>query len=238
MMPEKTWRTDSVLRLLLGIFATWSAGILLAGALVHFGPAASSTHATLLSMVIVTMAFHGASLFWIKAFLKSENISWPDAFGFNQPAPGRALGWAVLVAVVVLPVAWGLQQLSSQIMVSNHLNPEPQQMVQEIQKGGISTFQQVYLGFITMIAAPVVEEIIFRGIVYPTIKRAGYPKVALWGTSILFSFTHQNTPAFLSLVFFAVILTLLYEETGNLLAPIVAHSCFNATNLIMLLVTK
>ena len=123
-------------------------------------------------------------------------------------------------------------------MTSAQLNPEPQQVVQEIQKGEFSLFQQVYLMLVTIIAAPVVEEILFRGILYPTIKRAGYPKVALWSTSIVFALTHQNAPSFLSLVFFAIILTLLYEETGNLLAPIVAHSCFNTANFVLLMVSK
>ena len=238
MLPEKTWRTDSVLRLLLGVFSTWSVGILLAASLVYFKPPASNGQTMLLSMVIITVAFHGASIFWINSFLKSENISWWEAFGFNQPRRGRAVAWALLAALLVLPVAWGLQQLTSQIMTSNHLNPEPQQVVQEIQKGGFSSFQQIYLALVTLIAAPVVEEMLFRGILYPTIKRAGYPKIALWGTSILFSLTHQNAPAFLSLVFFAMILTLLYEETGNLIAPIVAHSCFNTANFVMLLIAQ
>lgn len=89
-----------------------------------------------------------------------------------------------------------------------------------------------------LVAAPIIEEMLFRGIIYPSIKHAGYPKIALWGTSILFSLTHQNMPAFLSLVFFAMVLTWLYERTGNLLTPILAHSFFNAANFIMLLVAK
>lgn len=238
MLPEKTWKTDSALRLLLAVFGTWSAGVLLAAAVAHFRPDSSKEQSTLLSMVIVTVAFHGASLFWVNSFLKSENLSWRETFGFNQSRPGRAAAWALLAAFLVLPVAWGLQQLSAQLMTSAQLNPEPQQVVQEIQKGEFSLFQQVYLMLVTIIAAPVVEEILFRGILYPTIKRAGYPKVALWSTSIVFALTHQNAPSFLSLVFFAIILTLLYEETGNLLAPIVAHSCFNTANFVLLMVSK
>ena len=43
------------------------------------------------------------------------------------------------------------------------------------------------------------------------------------------------SPALLSLLtFLAVVLTLLYEETNNLAACIVAHSLFNAANFAML----
>jgi membrane protease YdiL (CAAX protease family) len=235
MLPEKTWKTESVLRLLLGVFSSLCVGVLLAGALVKFNPGWSDAKAKLLSMVIITIAFHGAALVWIKFFLKEENILWKDAFGFNAQNQTRAVVLGLISAVLVLPVAWALQQLSAWLMTSTNFHPEPQQVVQEMQKANVSPYQQAYLALVALVAAPIVEEMIFRGILYPTIKQAGFPKCALWGTSILFALTHQNVPAFLPLVFFAMILTLLYEETGNLLAPIVAHSCFNTANFVMLL---
>jgi membrane protease YdiL (CAAX protease family) len=235
MLPEKTWRKESVLRLLLGVFGSLCIGVIAAGSLVKLNPNWSDSTTKLLSMVIITIAFHGAALLWIRNFLKEENISWKNAFGFDAQKRARTIALGLIAAVVVLPVAWGLQRLSAWVMTSTNFHPEPQQVVQEMQKGGVSIFQQIYLGFVALIAAPVVEEMLFRGILYPTIKQAGHRKLALWGTSILFALTHQNIPAFLPLVFFAMILTLLYEETGNLLAPIVAHSCFNTANFVMLL---
>lgn len=238
MLPVKPWKTESVLRLFLGVFGTLSLGVLATGALIHFSPGLSEANSKLLSMVLITLSFHGAALIWVKLFLKGENLSWTDAFGFKTPRLPRALGLAVLAALLVLPVAWGLQQLSAWVMTSTNFQPEPQEVVRELQRGGASPWQNIYLGIVALIAAPVVEEMLFRGILYPTVKQAGYPKVALWGNSILFALTHQNMPAFLPLVFFAIILTMLYEETGNLLTPIVAHSCFNTANFVMLLVAK
>lgn len=234
MLPEKTWKTESVLRLMLGVFSSLCVGVLMVGALTHFGAGWTKEQTKLMSMIIITLAFHGAALIWIKLFLRGENTSWSDAFGFRLPGLPRAIGFALLSGILVLPIAWGLQQLSTLLMEAGNLNPKPQQVVQEMQKGNVSPFQQVYLAFVALIAAPVVEEMLFRGILYPTIKQAGHRKLALWGTSILFALTHQNIPAFLPLVFFAMILTLLYEETGNLLAPIIAHSCFNTANFILL----
>jgi membrane protease YdiL (CAAX protease family) len=235
MLPEKTWKTESVLRLLLGVFSTLCIGILLSASIAQLAAGWPREKVKFLGMIIVTLAFHGAALFWIKSFLKGENCSWRDAFGFNLPNRGRAVVLGIISAILVLPVAWGLQQLTALMMNAINISPEPQQVVQEMQKGDAPPFQQVYLALVALIAAPIVEEMLFRGILYPTIKRAGYPKLALWGTSILFALTHQNAPAFLALVFFAMILTLLYEETGNLLAPIVAHSCFNTANFVMLM---
>ena len=80
------------------------------------------------------------------------------------------------------------------------------------------------------IIAPIVEELLFRGILYPAIKQRGHRSLALWGTAIMFGIVHSNLVTFIPLTIFALILTFLYEETDNLLAPIAAHSMFNATN--------
>jgi len=80
--------------------------------------------------------------------------------------------------------------------------------------------------------APVAEELLFRGILYPAIKQAGFPGVALWGTSLLFAAIHVNLGIFVPLLLLALVLAQLYERTGNLLAPITAHALFNAFNFV------
>jgi len=54
--------------------------------------------------------------------------------------------------------------------------------------------------------------------------------LALWGTAGLFALIHFNLLTFLPLMALALVLTYLYERTNNLLAPIAAHSFFNALN--------
>jgi uncharacterized protein len=91
-----------------------------------------------------------------------------------------------------------------------------------------------YLCFFTVVLAPVAEEFIFRGILYPFVKQLNFPKLALFGTSFLFALIHADKAIFIPLFVLALALTWLYEKTGNLLAPIVAHSLFNAANLVIL----
>jgi len=78
----------------------------------------------------------------------------------------------------------------------------------------------------------------FRGILYPVIKQAGYPRLAWWGTALLFALVHLNLVTFVPLLVLALLLTELYERTGNLLAPITAHLLFNALNFAALLVLQ
>src|SRR5206468_3740315 len=90
------------------------------------------------------------------------------------------------------------------------------------------------LGIATVLIVPPAEELLFRGILYPWIKRTGHPQTALWVTSAAFAAIHMNAPTFVPLLVLALVLTWLYEKTGNLLAPIVAHSCFNGLNFALL----
>jgi membrane protease YdiL (CAAX protease family) len=52
--------------------------------------------------------------------------------------------------------------------------------------------------------------------------------------SALFALIHFDAGTFVPLFIFALALTWLYETTDNLLAPIFAHSLFNAANLAVL----
>ena len=94
------------------------------------------------------------------------------------------------------------------------------------------------LALMAVAVAPVAEETLFRGILYPAIKAAGYPRLALWGTSILFGASHVNLVTFLPLTFLALALTWLYEKTDNLTAPILAHSLFNTANFFQLVIER
>jgi membrane protease YdiL (CAAX protease family) len=95
---------------------------------------------------------------------------------------------------------------------------------------------RLLLGIITIALAPAAEELLFRGILYPFIKRR-WPRMALWGTALLFGAFHMYLPGFVPLALLALILTWLYEKTDNLLAPIAAHSLFNTVNFALLYLT-
>jgi membrane protease YdiL (CAAX protease family) len=143
----------------------------------------------------------------------------------------------LVVGVAVLPIAWFLSYFSALILTWIGLQPEAQATIQVLQME-ISSAHRIYIGISAILLAPVVEELLFRGILYPIIKQRGYPRLALWGTALLFAAIHANLMTFIPLAFFAIILTLLYEATDNLLAPIVSHSLFNAANYFWLISTQ
>jgi len=142
--------------------------------------------------------------------------------------------------LLFLPVGWGLQEASWQVMThlpQFKLHPEEQQAVHALRTTA-SWANRLALAGAAILLAPVAEEMLFRGILYPAVKQAGFPHVALWGTSLLFAAVHTNLLTFVPLMVLALVLTALYERTNNLLAPITAHAMFNALNFGRLLLSE
>ena len=80
------------------------------------------------------------------------------------------------------------------------------------------------------ILAPVAEELVFRGVLYRSLKWLVNPILAAIVTAALFALIHSSVYAFPALFLFSILLTLSYEKCGNICAPIVLHSLFNLLN--------
>ena len=168
--------------------------------------------------------------------MHEHRFRWTDAFGFNLKWK-QALLFGVLTACAFLPVGQLLQLASAKLMTHYHLKPVEQQAVQALRLTE-SIWYRLVLGVTAIILAPIAEEMLFRGILYRAVKQTGFPRLALWGTAVVFAAWHQNPATFVPLLLLAVVLTVLYERTDNLLAPIVAHSFFNIMNFIELYLSR
>lgn len=95
----------------------------------------------------------------------------------------------------------------------------------------------VLMAFTAVIVAPLCEEVVFRGYIYPVLKRFSGPWVGALVSALVFSAAHGSLAALLPLFIFGLVLVFLYEWTGSIWAPIAVHFLFNgATVAIQMLV--
>ncbi|MSU20732.1 MAG: CPBP family intramembrane metalloprotease [Pedosphaera sp.] len=228
MLSEKPWKPESVLRFFLGLFTSIFGGVLLLSWL-NFSNSPTGFNPKFITLIIGTFSFHGMALLLTHSFLREHDMRWSVGFGFASARLGRTLLLATIVGIAILPIIWSLGELSAKIMNSLQVKPVEQDTVQTL-RSAVSLDLKMLIGILSVLVAPFAEELVFRGILYPFIKQLGFPRLAFWGTSLLFAAIHNNATIFLPLTFLAVILTLLYETTNNLLAPIVTHSLFNFAN--------
>jgi len=86
--------------------------------------------------------------------------------------------------------------------------------------------------------APICEEIVFRGYLYPVLKKFVGLGPALILSSIVFSAAHGHLAVLLPLFILGALLVLIYEYTGSIWAPIAVHFCFNGATVSLQLIAR
>lgn len=107
--------------------------------------------------------------------------------------------------------------------------------LQDFMVGGTSDFVIIgypLLGgipvlFLVGVIAPIVEEVVFRGVLYTWLRRHGGVIAATVISSALFGLVHANIAQGVAAFIMAVVLALAYEHTRSLWVPIVMHIANN-----------
>jgi membrane protease YdiL (CAAX protease family) len=86
--------------------------------------------------------------------------------------------------------------------------------------------------FTAAIAAPVFEEILFRGFLLPSLTRYFSVGWAIALSSLLFALAHLSLAEVLPLTLLGAILGFVYTRSRGLLAPILLHSLWNSVTMI------
>jgi membrane protease YdiL (CAAX protease family) len=233
MLSEKPWRAEVVMQLCVAQIVCLCLGVATVGMLHKLGIHGFLRDESFGSVVVGTLCFQGAAWLLILFFLRQHELGWREAFGFRGPKIRHpillTIGFIIVFAVVLL-----LQWTSVSALEKLGLSPESQSAVKLVTDAK-SSWTIIYLGVFAVVIAPVAEEFIFRGMLFPLVKQLGFPWLAWFGVSFLFAVIHLNLPTLVPLFVFALALTWLYDRTDNLLVPIVAHALFNAANFAMLL---
>ncbi len=232
-------------------------GIVAMGLLHKLGVNGFQHEGDLGNTLLGTLSFQGVTWLLVPLFLRQHHVGWREAFGLCGPKINRPgllfLSFIIFVAVVLL-----LQGTSVEVLEKLGHPPEDQAAV-SLLLDAKSWWTTAYIGGFAILIAPVAEEFIFRGLLFPFVKQFRWPGLvrffqrrgrfrlawffrqrawwllAWFGVSALFALIHVNLPTFLPLFVFALGLTWLYNRTNNLLAPIAAHALFNAFNFAVLL---
>lgn len=86
-----------------------------------------------------------------------------------------------------------------------------------------------------VVISPILEEIIFRGLIYRALKGRGSKFVAAGFTSFIFALIHWNLLAFAGLFMLSICLIKIYEHSADIREPILVHALLNAITIICLL---
>ena len=86
------------------------------------------------------------------------------------------------------------------------------------------------------IAAPVFEEIMFRGFLLPSLTRYLSVSTSIVISGLIFAIAHLSLSEVLPLTVLGIILGTVYTRSRNLLAPMLLHSLWNSGTLLSLFI--
>lgn len=166
------------------------------------------------------------AIYWI-----SRKDNYPNLVGIFRMGWLQVMSDALIRLLRAWPALLAISFISSQVL-SDYPKQESVQKLAETQ-----SLKEVFnIACYALVVAPVLEEFLFRGILFRAMKRPFGVGPSLVISGILFGLVHQNVLSFVPLTFLGIILALSYERTGDLRTCILIHAAFNAFMVFSILV--
>lgn len=192
-------------------------------------PKIELTRGAAILTLVLTMALQivalGASWMFVtrigrKPFFQTLGWRWHPQFRW---------GHAVAAAFLMFGVAAGISQVL----------PHHETDMDKILKMGV--FVRILVVVLAVLMAPLVEEVVYRGVVYSAVERLGGKAVGVVTVTAIFALVHVpqywgSAAAITAIVTLSLVLTLLRAWTGSLLPCVVMHLVYNGIQGVGLLV--
>ncbi len=179
---------------------------------------------TCLNLILGAMVF-------VRMFLSGRK----EALGLKNGSVKNLLLAPVVAYLVVLAIQFALDGAGLFDWLQEVTNAPKEQSIVTVLRQSSDVPLIVTICFSAGVIAPLVEETVFRGYLYPILKKYTGVWFALISSSLLFGIIHVSPVPFIPLAIFGAVLALLYEYTKTLWAPIIAHAIFNITTLVNIL---
>jgi membrane protease YdiL (CAAX protease family) len=188
-----------------------------------------------LQLLTSGIVLDGVGVLGILLLLHSARIGLREAFGIEARTVLQSVGRGLFFLLAALPAVWLFAAISQGVCDLFHYPVSKQEAMQLfLESDSVATRGTV--AFMAIVAAPLFEELFFRGLAYPALKQKIGLTPALLVTSLVFAGIHFHVLSFLPLMVLAIGLTLAYEATGNLLVPIIMHSVFNLMTIAVMVI--
>ena len=222
-------RASQVLLFWLVAFVVANFASLLVLILTGNGDSSSNSEISTLDVALSSTAMWIVYLFATNQFLQ---VTWKNfrstigaTFISRDVAVGVPLG-IVSQLVLVNVVNWPIARLFPDAFSFEEVSKRASDLVDGARGGWI-----ILLGVVVVIGAPIVEEIVYRGVVQPGLVASWGRTAGIVTTAALFAAIHMQPVEFPGLFAFALVLGWARHSTGTIGMSIVTHMAFNATGL-------
>lgn len=170
-----------------------------------------------------------ATIGLVLVFTIGKKASWAE-LGL-RPASLRDIliygcGTGLVLLLFMLVVSWPLSRLMPDI--------SPQLYETMLRNAGHGA-SFVLLFFMGAVLAPVSEELFYRAMIYPFLRNALGPVWGILLAGLVFGLAHWDVWRTIPLAIGGLVLCYVYERTGSIYVPIVAHGVWNGVMSLLVL---
>lgn len=179
---------------------------------------------------------------WIPVLIALRAISARLGTGDFRTDYGLRFQWVDLVGVplgvltqlVLLElVYWPLRSLFPNQFDKDSVEKVARNLFDRLDGGWL-----VLLVLIVVVGAPVIEELLYRGLIFRTLDGQIAAPLAIVGSALWFAAAHFQPVQFAGLFVIGLVLATCVQRTGRLGMAIVTHAAFNATTVLLLLAER
>lgn len=175
------------------------------------------THLLTLSIVWMVVTEGGRLPFW-----KTIGFDWPEKLG-----PVMTTLLSVLLAIVLFGLAFAFTMLYGDRKTDLDIMIES------------SIYTRIATAFIAVATAPLVEELVYRGVLYRALEKAAGVEITIAIVSLLFAGVHvfqyrNNIAVILAITLLSITLTVTRAVTGKVLPCVIIHFVFNGIQSVLI----
>ena len=175
------------------------------------------THMLTFVIVWLVITYGGRRPFW-----KNIDFDWP-----RNASPVVVTLVSVLVATLLFLLALGITSIYGERKTDLDLLIES------------SIYTRIATAFVAVASAPLVEEVVYRGLLYRTLEKAAGMGVAIAIVSLLFAGVHvfqyrNNIAVILVITLLSITLTVTRAVTGKVLPAFIIHLVFNGIQSVLI----
>ena len=195
------------------------------------------TEKTLLLLLGYNTLFFGGLflILWVSTLFQKRNWDNGHLARCKHWDNGRLARCAKLALFSALPIcliAFGLNWACDEILSRlANIDLADQDLVKVVASNTLSPSSKTILYTFVLLEAPLLEEPLFRGVIFGGFSKIMPIWLAMALSGFLFAFVHVNAATLIPLWFLGIAFAWLYVRTGTLLAPMAVHFIFNAINL-------
>jgi membrane protease YdiL (CAAX protease family) len=185
-------------------------------------------------LVSIGFQFFTAAIAYVIVMRRVNPVAWLGLAWKEWP-------FVILIAPVSVVSMWALfagLQFSGYMDLMDKLGVEKVQDTVLILQREKDPLLLGLMAFAAVIVAPLCEEVVFRGYLYPATKRFAGPWVAALCSALVFSAVHGSIAALFPLFIFGLVLVAIYEFTGSIWAPIGVHFLFNGATVAIQILSR